>query len=375
MGHYLRAWRVRVEHVTTPGRPPARRRAGLALGLPVLIAGLVVATLAVAFLPGQQRLGLVGFNWPNAGRVYVAQLVQQSTTPTRPDRPFTVARAHSITRERVFIGDDLTVRSWQQDPAGAMDRVQRMLNDAAAADVKVVVGNYLTQDTVSVLAGHGYPSWAAAQQDLTTPGSPPWNQFGAWLQALAGRFGRSPAIASFEVMNEPNWMLGLDSGAVGRDNGLRFLDHFAAALHVFGAPKVNGGGRPVYDPMTLSDTQLALYTRNLDVLDDHLYPALDPDGRPVGGAGDARAAVAGTARWFDRARAVTHRRMPGMLGEVGTVPDGWGKTAAAAGSERGWTTLAWAFDAYDVNNFTDTVHTETLSWVTARNNAALKTQH
>jgi len=214
--------------VTAPGRPPARRRAGLALGLTVLIAGLVVATLTVAFLPGQQRLGLVGFNWPNAGRVYVAQLVQQSTTPTRPDRPFTVARDRGITRMRVFIGDDLVIRSWQQDPAAAMDRIQRMLSDAAAADVKVIVGNYLTQATVSVLAGHSYPSWAAAQQDLTTPGSPPWNEFGAWLHALVGRFGHSPAIASFEVMNEPNWMLGLDSGAVDRDNGLRFQRSTAA---------------------------------------------------------------------------------------------------------------------------------------------------
>jgi len=169
-------------------------------------------------------------------------------------------------------------------------------------------------------------------------------------------------------------MLGLDSGAVGRDTGLRFLDHFAGVLHSFGAARVNGGGRPVFDPMTLTDAQLALYVRHLDVLDDHLYPGLDALNRPTGDAADARAAVAQASRWFDQARRVSGRRLPAMLGEIGTVPDGWGAAAVAAGANRGYTTLAWGFDAYDPNNFTDTIHPAVLDWLAKRINGAGQAQ-
>lgn len=219
-----------------------------------------------------------------------------------PSRPFAVAAARGVKRVQVFIGADLVIHGWQRDPAATVARIGRMLDDATAAHVKVIVSNYLTQDTVAALAGHPYPPWAAAQQDLTAPGSGAWTQFSAWLQTVVTRFGADPAVASFEVMNEPKYMLGLDSGAVGRDTGLRFLDHFAGVLHSFGAARVNGGGRPVFDPMTLTDAQLALYVRHLDVLDDHLYPGLDALNRPTGNAADARAAVAKASRWFDQAR-------------------------------------------------------------------------
>jgi len=189
-------------------------------------------------------------------------------------RPFTVAASHGITRVRVFEGDDLVIQAWQRDPVTTFARIQQLLDDAAAAHVKITISNYLTQETVAALAGHPYSSWAAAQRDLTTPGSAPWNELTAWLQSVTGRFGSNHAAASFEVMNEPNYMLGLDSQAVDRDQGVRFLDYFADVLHSFGAAQVNGGGRPVFDPMTLTDAQLALYVRHLDVLDDHLYPAL-----------------------------------------------------------------------------------------------------
>ncbi len=354
--------------MSRPQRPPRRRAkalALLALATSIAISGVVVLLVA-GLWSSPQHPGAVGFDWPNAGRVYVAQLTQQSTTPAMPARPFTVAASHGITRVRVFVGDDLVIRAWQRDPVTTFARIQQLLDDAAAAHVKIIFSNYLTQETVAALAGHPYSSWAAAQQDLTTPGSAPWNELSAWLQSVAGRFGSNHTAASFEVMNEPNYMLGLDSQAVERDQGLRFLDHFAELLHRFGAAQVNGGGRPVFDPMTLTDAQLALYVRHLDVLDDHLYPALAADGTPTGTATDARAAVAGAARWFTRARRVNgDSRMPAMLGEVGSAPDGWGRAAVAAGSGHGFTTLVWGFDAYDANNFTDTVRPVVLAWLSA----------
>ena len=345
----------------------------LSLATGITVAAAIVVLASGLWLAPRQR-GLTGFNWPNAGRVYVAGLAQQSTTPVMPSRPFAVAAARGIKRVRVFIGDDLVIHGWQRDPAATVARIGRMLDDATAAHVKVIVSNYLTQDTVAALAGHPYPSWAAAQQDLTAPGSGAWTQFSAWLQTVVTRFGADPAVASFEVMNEPNYMLGLDSGAVGRDTGLRFLDHFAGVLHSFGAARVNGGGRPVFDPMTLTDAQLALYVRHLDILDDHLYPGLDALNRPTGDAADARAAVAQASRWFDQARWVSGRRLPAMLGEIGTVPDGWAAAAVAAGANRGYTTLAWGFDAYDPNNFTDTIHPAVLDWLAKRINGAGQAQ-
>jgi len=112
---------------------------------------------------------------------------------------------------------DLVIRAWQRDPVTTFARIQQLLDDAAAAHTKIVFSNYLTQETVAALAGHPYSSWAAAQQDLTTPGSAPWNELSAWLQSVARRFGSNHAAESFEVMNEPNYMLGLDSQAVHRD--------------------------------------------------------------------------------------------------------------------------------------------------------------
>ncbi len=63
-----------------------------------------------------------------------------------------------------------------------------------------------------------------------------------------------------------------------------------------------------------------------------------------------------------------------MLGEIGTVPDGWAAAAVAAGANRGYTTLAWGFDAYDPNNFTDTIHPAVLDWLAKRINGAGQAQ-
>jgi len=85
-------------------QPPPRRRAKalalLALATSIAVSGVVVLLVAGLWSSPRQP-GAVGFDWPNAGRVYVAQLTQQSTTPAMPARPFSVA-SHGITRVRVF---------------------------------------------------------------------------------------------------------------------------------------------------------------------------------------------------------------------------------------------------------------------------------
>ena len=159
--------------MSRPQRRPRRRAkalALLALATSIAISGVVVL-LAAGLWSSPREPGAVGFDWPNAGRVYVAQLTQQSTTPAMPARPFTVAASHGIKRIRVFVGDDLVIRAWQRDPVTTFARIQQLLDDAAAAHIKIIFSNYLTQETVAALAGHLYSSWAAAQQDLTTPGS------------------------------------------------------------------------------------------------------------------------------------------------------------------------------------------------------------
>ncbi len=49
-----------------------------------------------------------------------------------------------------------------------------------------------------------------------------------------------------------------------------------------------------------------------------------------------------------------------MLGEVGTQPAAWFSVVLAEATRHGWPVLAWGFDAYDDNDFTDTVNPGTL---------------
>lgn len=328
----------------------------------VVAAGVIITALtALAGLGGPSCMGAVGFNWPNAGRVYVAGLTQQSTSPEFPQRPFTVAHSSALPQVRIFLGVDAAITTWRTNPATAFARMQRLVSDADTQHVQLIVSNYPDQPMISALAGHDYPSSGAAQRDLTTPGSLPYVRFGQWLAAVVPRFTTDPAIASWEVVNEPGYMLGIDDGTVNLAAGLAFVEHYSKVLHDLGARTVNGGGRPVFNPMTLTDQQLAGYTNAIDVLDDHLYPRAAP-GRPLlVSTADAHAAVAAAARWFDRARLIARRpALPAMLGEVGSVPTPWFTTVQADATARGWPVFAWAFDAYDDNNFTDHVQPATI---------------
>ena len=76
--------------------------------------GVVVLHAAGPWSSPQHR-GAVGFDWPAAGRVYIAQLTQQGTTPAMPP-------GHSlsrVTRHRArsrLRGDDLVIRAWRREP-------------------------------------------------------------------------------------------------------------------------------------------------------------------------------------------------------------------------------------------------------------------
>ena len=333
----------------------------------VLTAGAVIHTAATGDEP--VCVGDVGFNWPSAGRVYVAGVPDRSVSPADPARAFTVAKQAGIAQVRVLVGVDAAIEAWRSDPSAAVAAVQRMVADAGDRGLQLVLSNYPDQAMIGALAGHPYDSWQAAQQDLTTPGSVPWEQFSAWLTAIVPPLALDPRVASWEVVNEPGYMLGIDNGTVDTDTGLGFVEHFAALLKDLGARTVNGGGRPVYDPMQLTDAQLAAYVADLDVLDDHMYAT--GDGAPGTAtpasdtAADGRAAVEQAVRWFQRAREVSGRPdLPAMLGEVGSQPTAWFTGVLTAATEQGLPVLAWGFDAYDVNEFTDTLNPETLQLLT-----------
>jgi hypothetical protein len=332
-----------------------------------VLAAMLIVVLVVAVVVGVQRYvrpscpAQVGFNWPNAGRVYLGESTQKSTTGQQPARPFAVARAAGIPQVRVFVGVDEAFEVWRTDPQRALAAVDRMVADAGAHDVRMVMSNYPDLPMISALAGRDYPSWEAAQQDLTTPGSLPYERFAQWLSDVVPRVGSHPSVAAWEVVNEPGYMLGMDKGSVDVDAGLAFVGHFADLMHRLGAGTITGGGRPVFDPGRLSDGQLARYAERIDVLDDHLYTDTATGGGHGRSGHDARAVVAYAAAWFDRARRVTGRpEKPAMLGEVGTAPSEWFAAVQAAAAQKGWPVIAWGFDAYDENDFTDLVRPDVL---------------
>lgn len=303
---------------------------------------------------------VVGFNWPNAVAVYVNHWDQQTVTHADRSRPFRVAAAHGATIMRTFLGTVDSFRATRSpDPVvreAAWRDLRALLDDAAAQGVRLILSNYLTEEAVEALAGRQYRSWPEARRALVTAGSPPWLAFRQWMDEATTRFAGHPAALSWEVMNEPGWMLGIDDGTVGHDAAAVFLDTFQGRYQRAGVT-VNAGGRPKYDTTLLSDAQVRLMTRHVDVLDDHLYPE--------GGSAEAMLDAVGAYR--DRVLRLTGRALPVVLGEIGTQPESFFTAVMAGAEERGFGRVVWGFDAYDDNAFSDVAREHVLQTIAAGN--------
>jgi hypothetical protein len=263
---------------------------------------------------------------------------------------------------RTFFGTVDSFRATRSaDPAvrdAAWAALRSILDDAAANGVELILSNYLTKEAVETLSGTSYASWAAAQRALVTPGSPAWRGLQEWIAESIAHFKDHPGVFSWEVMNEPGWMLGIDDGSVTRDAAATFLDTFQGAYKTAGV-SVNAGGRPLYDTTLLTDGQVRLMTRNVDYLDDHLYPE--------GGTADAMLTAAESYR--DRVTALTGRRLPFILGEIGTQDGNFLQAVLAGAEARGFLPLAWGLDAYDSNRFSETIQPNVLRAIAADNQA------
>ncbi len=300
----------------------------------------------------------VGFNWPNAVAVYVNHWDQQSVSHADRSRPFRIASAHGVTLMRTFLGTVDSFRATRSpDPEvreAAWTDLRSLLDDAAAEGVRLILSNYLSEEAVEALADQPYRSWSDARRALVTEGSLPWLAFRQWIDEATTRFAGHPATLSWEVMNEPGWMLGIDDGTVGHDAAAVFLDTFQGQYQRADVT-VNAGGRPKYDTTLLSDDQVRLMTRHVDVLDDHLYPE--------GGPAEAMLDAAGAYR--DRVMRLTGRTLPVVLGEIGTQPPSFFTAVMAGAEERGFVRVVWGFDAYDGNAFSDVTQPHVLETIAA----------
>ena len=294
----------------------------------------------------------IGMNIIPVLEPYILGWDQESVTAADPSRPFRVAKANGITRVRVALaGRQEIVQRWKANPTAFWKAYRRVLDDAHAQGLTLAIHNRLEKGVIEVLAGHGYGSWEDAQRDVTTKGSAAWNGYRAFLQEAVTEVGGHPAIHSWEVVNEPQWMLGYDSGAVSKDAVIEFVNAFQGALHSFGVKRVHMGGAYFDD---LDDTRFRRVYEHTDLFDAHLYP----DG------GDASAAINRVEAVHARVQALSGRDLPIMLGEIGTVPwSGWSKPILDTCHQQGWTCLAWGFDAWDENAFDDASRPEVLAHV------------
>jgi hypothetical protein len=342
--------------LTSLHRTAGRRRSIIAITLVVAVLGLVVGV-------HRPHKSLIGVDWPNAGRVYVAHWNQQSVRGNNPAVAFRAAKKQGIHVIRVILGDDVVISRWRVAPSDALAAIQRMLDDAAASGIRLIITNYLTLEAIGALAGRSYASLQVAQRDITTPNSPAWRGFEDWLHSVVPRFADHRSVYSWEVVNEPGTMLGVDNGGASPDAGIAFLDTFQNGLHQLGAKRVNGGGTPSRNPDELSEAQVRRYAAHLDVLDAHLYASVDLTGKQIGDEAGAEASVAEVAQYFARVKSILGRpTMPVMLGEVGSAPQTWFERAVASARARGWLVLIWGYDAYDQYDFTAVSRPEVLHY-------------
>ncbi len=331
---------------------------------------VIVIILALMMLPGSLNItsrsppaaSALGFNWDNAAKVYVLHWDQKSVKSSDPSLGFRIAHENNITLMRSWAGIGEVVQRWRSDRNGTLADFKRMLDDAQANGIRLIISNYLTQGTIEALAGRSYPDWPSAQRDLATPGSAAWSGHMAWLQDLITTFGGHPAAYSWEATNEPGWMLGIDAGAITKDQAAHWLNAFQKAMHSFGARRVNMGGSTFG---SMSDPQMSLATQYTDILDDHFYPDYDGNGNPVDG--NEQTLLSRFGDHIKRVEALSGRNRSAMVGEYGTLPWTWFTNLSQAIQARGWKGLAWEYDGWDQFWFNGSHRPEVLAHLRSSN--------
>ena len=306
----------------------------------------------------------MGYNWPNAVVTYVNHWDQQSTTYANRAKPFTTAKANGVKVMRTFFGTvDSISRTKSTDVVtrdSAWAGLAELLDTAAANGVRLMLSNYLTQETIQALSGTTYADWPTARRAVTSPGSTAWNGLQSWIAECMTRFANHAGVYSWEVANEPNYMLGIDDGSITRAAGVAFLDHFQSYIKTQGGQRVGSGGRVLFDKSQLTDSEVIAATQDLDYLDDHWYPI----------NGDTAAThLAAMDAWVARVKTLLGREMPVVIGEYGTDPQTYFDAVTTGVRQRGWTPITWGYDAYDIHIFNETDKPYVLSRITQENGA------
>ncbi len=312
--------------------------------------------------------GIVGFNASNEGMVYISHINQLSVTASDPSRPFRTAKANNVKLMRVFSWNSVTINTWKSNPSTAMSDLLRMCNDAKANGVQLILSPRLDQNDIQAITGKTYASWAAARQDLITPGSAGYITYENLMKQTVQTLSGNTCVYSYEVVNEPSYMLGADDGSITEDQMVTFVDHMQSVLKAAGAVRVNSGSWPFYDPSLVSDQQIITFMRNADIIDAHLYPP-DPVNTSLSTVAQANSMLTQNDTYVARVRSLLGKpTMPAMVGEAGTLPwPDWSQTIINGSRSRGWTVLPWGFDAYDANAFTETTRPEVLSYIKSLN--------
>jgi hypothetical protein len=192
---------------------------------------------------------------------------------------YRVAADRQVRAVRTFLGTRHLVAKWRSSRTAFKGDLGRMLNDASDYGIRLVVSNHLTKDCIEAMAGRSYDSWADAQRAMATKGRAAWKGLEAWSKDFLSVVGAPGAAWSWEVVNEPTWMMGMDAGVINKDAMAAFMNHFLVPPPVpWGPEREPRGSR--FEGM--DDAQFALAHQHMTLADVHCYPDLDANGKPKG---------------------------------------------------------------------------------------------
>lgn len=285
-------------------------------------------------------------NWPGpyqrtigmqapAQHIYIEGQEGVSVSAAQPDRYFSVAYNHNIQLVRVFYTYDAIFNLWKSSATPVIDAIEKMCNDAAKYDCKLILSPYINTNAINALGSTTYGSDSAAAVALTTSGSTPWTTLESWFSDVLTRVGSHNGVFSFEIGNEIAYL----ADYVSTTTYLAFLTHFNAYLKTNGAKASNGPGG--YVGPSLTDAQVLTYATNLDYIDGHFYPADISTSTST----DADNTMNTFETWVARVRTLTGRPgFPVIVGEVGTQPSAWFQQMLSRATSDDYIPSFWLFD-------------------------------